>query len=152
VSVLTVMPIDRAVPGDDFSALSRSLELRSAILRSAISRTWARLDRTDLVLLRDAGALGHTGGRLQELGGRRRLEDERERTVFVHADLRRNDRRRAGLRSASCSLAELHDVHAVLTERGTDGGAGVAMPAFNASVKVLTSFFFGGMSLSWAGL
>src|SRR5687767_8134474 len=34
---------------------------------------------------------------------------------------------------------------------GPTGGAGVACPAFSCSVKVLTSFFFGGMSLPGLG-
>src|SRR5690606_128120 len=36
-----VMPIDRAVPATIFDAVSTSLALRSAILSSAISRTWS---------------------------------------------------------------------------------------------------------------
>ena len=49
-SRLTVMPIDRAVPAMIFSAWSRSLALRSAILVVAISRTWSRVTVATLVL------------------------------------------------------------------------------------------------------
>ena len=44
------MPIDRAVPAMIFSAWSRSLALRSAILVVAISRTWSRVTVATLVL------------------------------------------------------------------------------------------------------
>ena len=40
-SYSTVMPIERAVPAMIFGGLSMSLALRSAILVSAISRTWS---------------------------------------------------------------------------------------------------------------
>ena len=46
----TVMPIDRAVPAMIFSASSRELAFRSAILVCAISRTWSRVTVATLVL------------------------------------------------------------------------------------------------------
>src|SRR5437588_6533401 len=48
-------------------------------------------DRTDLVALRDAGALLYARSLDQQAGGRRRLQHERERPVLVHADLCRDD-------------------------------------------------------------
>src|SRR5215213_8704171 len=74
----------------------------------------------DLGLVRLAGALGHAGGLLDQLGGRRRLGDERERAVLEHGDLDRDHVAALGLRRSVVRLDELHDVHAVLTQRRAD--------------------------------
>src|SRR5437588_1596333 len=63
-------------------------------------------DRTDLVLLRYAGALLHTGGLDEQARRGRRLEHERERAVLVHADLRGHDVTALGLRLRVVPLDE----------------------------------------------
>src|SRR5919201_1023341 len=81
-------------------------------------------DAADLVLVRLAAALVDPGGLLDELGGRRRLGDEGERPVLVDADLYGDDVAALGLRGSVVLLAEVHDVDAVRTERGTDRRCG----------------------------
>src|SRR3954453_20829472 len=73
----------------------------------------------DLVLLRDARALGDAGGLLDELGGRRGLGDEREAAVLVDRDLHGDHLAALRLGGSVVRLAELHDVHTVGAERGT---------------------------------
>src|SRR5215216_4984166 len=75
----------------------------------------------DLLLVRDAGALLQTCGLLDELRGRRGLGDERERTILVDGDLDGDDVAAHRLGLGVVRLAEVHDVHAVRTESGTDG-------------------------------
>src|SRR6266508_1021869 len=77
-------------------------------------------DLADLVLVRDRRALLQTGGLLDHLRRRRRLGDEGEGPVLVDGDLDRHDVAAHGLRLGVVRLAELHDVDAVRTERGTD--------------------------------
>src|SRR5581483_11994682 len=77
-------------------------------------------DRTDLVAVRLGRTLLETGGLLDKHGGRRRLRLEGERAVVVHRELDRDDRALLRTRRFVVGLDELHDVHAVLTERRTD--------------------------------
>src|SRR5262249_9365246 len=50
------------------------------------------------------------------------LQHERKAAVLVHADLCRHDVAALALRGVVVRLDELHDVHAVLTQCGADGG------------------------------
>src|SRR5690606_7463311 len=77
-------------------------------------------DRGDLGGVRGRRALGDAGGLLDELGGGRRLRDEREGTVLVDRDLHGDDVAALRLGGRVVRLAELHDVDAVLTQRGAD--------------------------------
>src|SRR5947208_16422156 len=77
-------------------------------------------DRADLGLVRDAAALLDPGGLEDQLRGRRGLGDEGERAVLVDGDLYGDDVAALGLRGSVVLLAEVHDVDAVRTERGTD--------------------------------
>src|SRR5690606_17620863 len=77
-------------------------------------------DLRDLVLVRLAGALVHTRGLEDHLGGRRRLRDEGEGAVLVDRNLHRDDPAALRLGRGVVGLAELHDVDAVLTQRGAD--------------------------------
>src|SRR3954454_15366319 len=77
-------------------------------------------DLGDLGLVRLAGALLDTSGLEQQARGRRRLQLEVERPVFVHGDLNRDDVPTLRLGRRVVLLAELHDVDAVLTQRGAD--------------------------------
>ena len=97
-----------------------SLALRSAIFFSAISRSWARVTEPTLSFCGMPEPLGTPAALISSraAGGvfRMNVNDP----VLVHADLGRHDvtALRLGLRVVR--LAELHDVHAVLTERGAD--------------------------------
>src|SRR3954451_23350143 len=87
-------------------------------------------DLGDLGLVRLAGALLHACGLEDHPGGRRRLGDEGEGTVLVDRDLHRDHPATLRLGRGVVRLAELHDVHAVLAQRGADrrsrvGGAGL---------------------------
>src|SRR5680860_1494798 len=73
----------------------------------------------DLLLVRDTRPLLQTCRLLDHLSRRRRLGDERERTVFVDRDLNGDDVAPHGLGLRVIGLAELHDVDAVGTESGT---------------------------------
>src|SRR6185437_14849221 len=77
-------------------------------------------DRADLVLLRHTRALVHAGGLEQQPSGGRGPQLERERAVLVDADLGRDDVTALGFGPGVVGLDELHDVHAVLAERGAD--------------------------------
>ena len=99
---VTVMPIERAVPAMIFSAASRSLALRSGILVSAISRTWARVIEATLIFCGVGGALLDAGGLEDQPRGRRGLGDEGERAVLVDRDLDRDRPGRAATRSRRC--------------------------------------------------
>src|SRR5262245_23184895 len=90
----------------------------------------------DLRLPRLLGALLETGGALQEHGRRRRLGDERERPVGVHGDHDRDDQSRLGLRLGVERLAELHDVHATLTERRSDGRTRIRLSGRNLQLDL----------------
>jgi hypothetical protein len=70
--------------------------------------------------VRLAAALLHPGGLEQELRRGRGLELEVERAILVHGDLDRHDGAALRLGRGVVSLAELHDVHAVLAERRAD--------------------------------
>src|SRR6185436_18890508 len=74
-----------------------------------------------LGLVRLAGALGHAGSLLDQLGGRGRLGDEGERAVLVDRDLHGDDVATLGLGRGVVGLDELHDVDTVLTEGGAHG-------------------------------
>ena len=116
----TVMPIERAVPSTIFIG---GLDVVGVEVGHLGRRDLAHLvavDPADLVGVRRRAALLQAGGLLDQLGGRRGLRDERERTVFVDRDLDRDHVAAHGLGGCVVRLAELHDVHAVRTEGGTD--------------------------------
>src|SRR5690606_16502769 len=75
--------------------------------------------------VRYARTLCDAGSLLDQLGGRRGLGDERERAVFVDRDLHGNHIASLRLGRGVVGLAELHDVHTVLTQRGSHGWCGV---------------------------
>src|SRR3954452_17067659 len=77
-------------------------------------------DRRHLDALRGGGALLHTGGLEDQTGGGRGLGHEREGAVLIDRDLDRHDLATLRLGRRVVGLAELHDVDAVLAERGAD--------------------------------
>src|SRR5690606_10446897 len=94
-------------------------------------------DLADLIRVRRAAALADARGLLQQDRGGRRLRDEREAAVAVDRD---DDRGRRALlhplRRGVERLAELHDVHAVLTERGPYRGARIGLPRGHLQLDV----------------
>src|SRR6476660_1853010 len=74
----------------------------------------------DLDLVRLARALLHPCGLQQQLGCGRSLQREREAAVLVDGDLHGDDVAALRLGRGVVRLAELHDVDAMLTERGAD--------------------------------
>src|SRR5690606_6257723 len=83
-----------------------------------------RGDLRDLDGVRRGRALLDARGLLDELRGRRGLRHEGEGAVLVDRDLHRDDVAALRLGRRVVGLAELHDVHAVLTERGADRRGG----------------------------
>src|SRR3954469_703807 len=77
-------------------------------------------DRGNLRRVRLARALLDAGRLEDQSRGRRSLGDEGERAVLVDGDLDRYDVAALLLRCGVVLLAELHDVDAVLAERGPD--------------------------------
>ena len=90
-SAFDSIPIERAVPSTVFMAASMSLALRSGILISAISLTWALVTDAHLDLVGLGRSLVDPGSLAQQGGGRRGLDDEREGAVLVDRDLGRED-------------------------------------------------------------
>src|SRR5687768_9685409 len=76
--------------------------------------------RADLVLVRHRGADRDVGGLLEQHGRRRRLGDERVRTVGINRHDRGNDQPLVFRRLRVEGLDEVHDVDAVRAERGAD--------------------------------
>src|SRR3954469_19103705 len=135
---MTSMPMLRAVPSTCFIAASMSLALRSASFVSAIWRTCSRDTRPTLsrrarpeAFSLPAGLRGGAAGEArallvpgrlaEEIGGRRRLEDEGERSILEDRDLGGNDLAALVLGLLVVGLRELDDVDAVRAECRADG-------------------------------
>src|SRR5690606_9726144 len=88
-------------------------------------------DLADLLTVGRGGPLLEPRRPAQEHRRRRRLGDEGERPVRIDGDLHRDDKTGLALRPGVELLAELHDVHAVLTQRRPDGRRGVRSPGGN---------------------
>src|SRR5688572_8042280 len=100
-------------------------------------------DPADLLRVRRPGALLDSDRLAHEHGGRRRLQHEGEGTVAVHRD-DHGDRQALLLllRRGVELLAEFHDVHALLAERGPDRRARVR-PARRDLQLDVTLYFLG---------
>src|SRR5262245_9606093 len=75
----------------------------------------------DLVLVGHRRRLGDPRGPLEQDGGGRRLDHERERAILVDRDHDGKDEPFLGIRLGVEALAELHDVDTVLAQRRPDG-------------------------------
>src|SRR3954469_25837098 len=140
------MPIDRAVPAMIFSAWSRSLALRSAILVVAISRTWSRVTVATLVLCGSPDPLSTPAAlsSMRAAGGVlvTKVNDRSSKTEIS-----------TGMTLPRCdSVAALYALQnsMMLTpcwpSAGPTGGAGVAAPALIWSLMTAVNRFLGGMT------
>src|SRR4051812_8567367 len=111
--------------GDDLRGLIDVVRVEVGLLGLGDLADLVPGDLGDLGLVRLAGALLHARGLEEQLGGRRRLQLEVERPVFVHGDLDRDDVPTLRLGRGVVGLAELHDVDAVLTQSRADRRSGV---------------------------
>ena len=126
---VTSTPIERAVPSMILRSLVHVVRVQVGHLLLG-DLTHLRLgDRADLVAVRLARALLEPDRLLDQHRGRRRLRDEGERAVLVDRDLDRDDRAGVLLGLGVERLAELHDVHAVLAQRGADRRCRVGLAA-----------------------
>src|SRR4051812_2451418 len=105
---------------DDLGGLLHVVRVQVLELRLRDLTDLGGAEPADLRLVRLAGALGDAGGLLDELRSRRGLRDEGEGPVLVDRDLHRDHVAALRLRLGVVRLAELHDVDAVLTQRGAD--------------------------------
>src|SRR5215218_7960270 len=140
------MPIDRAVPAMIFSAWSRSLALRSAILVWAISRTWSRVTEATLVLCGSPEPFS-TPAALSSMraAGGVLVTNVNDRSSYTEIS--------TGITLPRCdSVAALYALQnsMMLTpcwpSAGPTGGAGVAAPALIWSLMTAVNRFLGGMS------
>src|SRR3712207_3372450 len=145
------MPIDRAVPAMIFSAWSRSLALRSAILVCAISRTWSRVTVATLVLCGSPEPFSTPAAlsSMRAAGG-----------VLVTKVNERSSKTEisTGMTLPRCdSVAALYALQnsMMLTpcwpSAGPTGGAGVAAPALIWSLMTAVNRFLGGMTSFFVG-
>src|SRR3954465_4098900 len=140
------MPIDRAVPAMIFSAWSRSLALRSAILVVAISRTWSRVTVATFVLCGSPDPLSTPAAlsSMRAAGGVLVMKvNERSSKTEIST----------GMTLPRCdSVAPLYALQnsMMLTpcwpSAGPTGGAGVAAPALIWSLMTAVNRFLGGMT------
>ena len=136
----------RAVPETVRTAESRFVVMRSTSLIFAISSTCFLVTLPTLLRFGSGEPLAIPQRAIAALT-LANLEDERECAVGINRDQhRKNHSIRFFLRLGIELLAEIHDVHAMGTERGSHRRAGVALPADNCSLMVVC-IFFGGIFL-----
>src|SRR6185312_7488747 len=110
-----------------------------------------RGDRPDFVHVRLAGALRDPDRLLDQHRGRRRLGDEGEGAVLVDRDFDRDDRPAFALRLGVEGFAEIHDVDAVLAQRGADRRRRVGVACLDLQLDDGEYFFGHGRWKSVAG-
>src|SRR5439155_8388986 len=98
-------------------------------------------DPAYFVAVGSRGSLVYPGSLLQKVGGRRRFGYERKRPISVdrydHRNSHIHDVRGLGVEG----LAELHDVYAVLTKRGTNWRCRIRFPGGNLKLDVRSYLF-----------
>ncbi len=124
-----------------FTADSSESVLRSGSFSLAISSTCLAVIVPDLGLVRLARSLRDVRGALQQHRGRRRLRDERVRPIRVDGHHRGDDEAVLGRGLGVEVLAEVHDVHAVRTERGADRRRGRRLARGNLQLHNRLNFF-----------
>src|SRR3954447_24190789 len=140
------MPIERAVPSMILMAASMSLALRSAILVSAISRTWA-LDRlATLVFCGTAEPFSTPAAlRISRAAGGGLVMKVNDRSSYTEISTGTMSPRWASVAALYC-LQNSMMLTPCWPSAGPTGGAGVACPAWICSLMRPATFFFGGMS------
>src|SRR3954454_7184823 len=126
--------------GDDAHRLVDVAGVQVGHLRLGDLAHLVAAEAPDLLAVRLAGALLDAQRLLDQDGRRRRLGDEGERAVLEDRDLDRRDAPVLGLRLGVERLAELHDVHAVLAERGTDRRRRVRLSARDLELDQCENF------------
>ena len=133
--------MERAVPRTVFTAASRSVavQVRHLLLGDVLDLLGRH--RAHLVAVGLGRSLGEVGDLLQQHRRRRRLGDEGVAAVRVDRDDDRNDQAVVlrGLRVEV--LAEIHDVHAVRTERGPDRRRGRGLARVDLQLHHCLNFF-----------
>ena len=128
----------RAVPFTVATAAEMLRAFKSGIFSLAISSTCFCVTLPTLFRLGSPEPLAIAGGPFQKHGGRWCLGYECDAPIAVHRDDDGNNQpflipgRGPGVER----LAELHNVHAVLAQRRSAGGAGVAFPAGSWSFTI----------------
>src|SRR5260370_29812886 len=116
-----------------------AVEVRHLLLGGLLDRLLGR--PADDLRADRLGARFDARGLLEEIAHRRGLGDEYEATVLEHGDDHRN--RHAGfhlLRTRVELLAELHDVDALLTERGPDRRRRIGLASRHLQLDVSLNF------------
>ena len=135
------IPMLRAVPSMVRMAACRSRALRSGIFSLAISSTCALVNLGHLVPVRFAGTFRNLSGLLEQDRSRGGLRDERKGPIRKDRDDHRNDHSLLPLGLGIECLAELHDVHTMLPQGGTDGRRGIRLPGGTCNLMFATTFF-----------
>src|SRR3712207_130354 len=140
------MPIDRAVPAMIFSAWSRSLALRSAILVCAISRTWSRVTVATLVLCGSPEPFS-TPAALSSMraAGGVLVTNVNDRSSKTEISTGTTSPRWASV-AALYALQNSMMLTPCWPSAGPTGGAGVAAPALIWSLMTAVNRFLGGMT------
>src|SRR3954453_8833613 len=140
------MPIERAVPAMIFSAASRSLALRSAILLSAISRTCERLMLATLLVCGSPEPFSTPAAfRISRGAGGVLVTNENVRSSWTVISTGTTLPRCASVAALYC-LQNSMMLTPCWPSAGPTGGAGVAAPALICSLIRPAIFFLGGMS------
>ena len=127
--------------GDDLGGLLRILGGQVGHLDFHDLHQLVLRDLADFLLVRLSGSRGETRDLLQQDRCGRLLRDEGERRIGEHRDLDGQQVTGLGLRPRVEVLAELHDVHAGLTEGGADRGRGVRLAGDDLEFENGFNFF-----------
>ena len=129
------------------TAASISAAVRSGSLVFTISSNWPRFTLPHLFLIRFTTTLGYTGSLSEQYRCRRCFGDESKTLISKHRD-DHGDRyaRFHVLRLSVESFAELHDVHAVLPERGSNRRAGIRLPGGHLELYICVNLLCHGFS------
>src|ERR1700709_993954 len=143
------MPIERAVPSMILIAASMSLALRSAILVSAISRTWALVRLATLVFCGTAEPFSTPAAlRMSRAAGGVLVTKVNERSSYTEISTGTMSPRWDSVAALYC-LQNSMMLTPCWPRAGPTGGAGVARPALICSLMIADSFFLGGISVSF---
>ena len=140
-SLMSSMPIERAVPRTIFVAISRSAAFISCIFSSAILRACASGDFGNFIAVWNSRSLCNACCFFQQLGNRRLFCNKGKGFILVHS----NDGGRISPPIACVfalnSLQKAMIFTPAAPKAGPIGGAGLAFPAGICNLMILTTFF-----------